>query len=48
MLPDRIVEDRRCFDIRNSVAASALIDDVEHVFFAHAVFSANKTVSAIP
>jgi hypothetical protein len=23
-----------------------MIDDIEHVFFAYAVFSANKTVSA--
>jgi hypothetical protein len=29
----RIVKDRRCFDIRNAVTTSALIDDVEHVFF---------------
>jgi hypothetical protein len=36
MRQERIVKDRRCFDIRN--ATSALIDDVEHVFFAYAIF----------
>jgi hypothetical protein len=37
---------RRCFDIRNAVTTSALIDDVCLLCLRH--FSANKTVSAIP
>jgi hypothetical protein len=47
MRQERIVENRRCFDIRNAVTTSALIDDVEHLLCLRH-FSANKTVSAIP
>jgi phenylalanine-4-hydroxylase len=42
MRRERIVKDRRCFDIRNAVTTSALIDDVEHVFFALRHFSQIK------